>query len=52
VDQKGELKVMNLGDEVYLGRLVDILPDNNQAVFLLDKLEPPQTVSLKIAVKE
>jgi Tfp pilus assembly protein PilO len=52
VDQKGELKVMNLGDEVYLGRLVDISPDNNQAVFLLDKLEPPQTVSLKIAVKE
>jgi Tfp pilus assembly protein PilO len=52
VDQKGELKVLNLGDEVYLGRLVDILPDENRAVFQLDQLEPPQTVSLKIAVKE
>jgi Tfp pilus assembly protein PilO len=52
LDQKSELKVLNLGDEVYLGRLVDILPDENRAVFLLDELEPPQTVSLKIAVKE
>lgn len=52
VDQKGELKVMNLGDEVYLGRLIDILPDESRAVFLLDQLEPPQTVSLKIAVKQ
>ena len=52
VDQKGELKVLNIGDEVYLGRLVDILPDENRAVFQLDQLEPPQQISLKIAVKE
>jgi hypothetical protein len=47
-DQRGELKVLLLGDEVYLGRLVDILPDENRAVFDLDQLMPPRQVSLQI----
>ena len=47
-DQKGELKVLGLGDEVYLGRLVDIVSDENRAVFDLDQLIPPRQVSLQI----
>jgi len=48
IDQKGELKVLVLGDEVYLGRLTDILPDENRVVFYLDQLSPPRQVSLQI----
>ncbi|MCX6640058.1 MAG: hypothetical protein NTW14_06195 [bacterium] len=52
VDQNGELKILNLGDDVYLGRLVDILPDSNRAIFDLDLLFPPRRVSLDIGVKK
>ncbi|RJP74395.1 MAG: hypothetical protein C4524_13085 [Candidatus Zixiibacteriota bacterium] len=48
MDQFNELKILNLGDEVYLGRLVDILPDENRAIFDLDQLIPPRQVSLAI----
>jgi hypothetical protein len=51
-DQKGELKVLQLGDEVYLGHLVDILPDENRAVFDLNQLLPPRQVSLQITEKK
>lgn len=47
-DQKGELKVLGLGDEVYLGRVKEILPDENRVVFSLDQLYPPRQVSLTI----
>ncbi len=48
LDQSGELKVLNIGDQVYLGSLIDILPDENRAVFNLDQLFPPRQVSLQI----
>ncbi|RJP80540.1 MAG: hypothetical protein C4524_03320 [Candidatus Zixiibacteriota bacterium] len=48
IDQNGELKVLNLGDAVYLGYLMDIFPDENRVVFYLNKLVPPRQVSLRI----
>jgi Tfp pilus assembly protein PilO len=48
VDQNGKLKILNLGDEVYLGRLVDIIPESNRAIFNLTKLHPPRKVPLVI----
>jgi len=51
-DQSGDLKVLGLGDEVYLGRLIDIIPDENRAVFDLDQLSPPRQVSLQIKEKK
>ena len=51
-DQKGELKVLQLGDEVYLGHLVDINADENRAVFDLNQLIPPRQVSLQITEKK
>jgi len=47
-DQNGELKTLELGDEVYLGKLADILPDENRVVFDLDRLYPSRRVSLSI----
>ncbi|TKJ39736.1 hypothetical protein CEE37_10690 [candidate division LCP-89 bacterium B3_LCP] len=47
-DQNGELKILNLGDEVYLGYLVDINPDEKTVLFDLNKLIPPRKVPLKI----
>ena len=46
IDQRGELKILGLGDEVYLGKLVDIRPDDNRAVFKLDQMYPPRTIPL------
>ena len=46
IDQKGELKILELGDEVYLGKLIDIRPDENRAIFNLDQLYPPRKVPL------
>jgi len=51
-DQKGELKVLQLGDEVYLGHLVDINSDENRAIFDLNQLIPPRQVSLQITEKK
>jgi hypothetical protein len=48
VDQNGALKILDLGDDVYLGRLVDILQDDSKAVFDLDLLFPPRQVTLVI----
>ena len=48
MDQNGMLKVLSFGDAVYLGYLLDILPDENRAVFELDQLQPPRQVSLEI----
>lgn len=48
IDQKGELKILALGDEVYLGKLVDILPDENRAIFDLNQLYPPRRVPLVV----
>jgi Tfp pilus assembly protein PilO len=50
-DQTGDLKVLNLGDEVYLGYLLDILPDENRVVFYLNQMIPPRKVSLYIGKK-
>ncbi|MFH1861676.1 MAG: hypothetical protein ABH878_02585 [bacterium] len=52
VDQLGELKSLRVGDEVYLGTLADIVPDENRAVFKLDKMYPPQEYTLEIKVKK
>jgi hypothetical protein len=51
IDQTGELKVLNLGDEVYLGYLSEILPDENRVVFYLEQSIPPRKVSLTIGKK-
>ena len=48
IDQNGALKILELGDNVYLGNLVDIKPDKNTAIFDLSKLYPPRKVTLKI----
>lgn len=48
VDQKGALRVLSLGDEVYLGKLVDIIPDENRAIFDLNQLYPPRRVPLEV----
>lgn len=48
IDQNGELKILSLGDEVYLGKLVDIIPDQRKAVFDLNQLYPPRRVPLEI----
>lgn len=45
-DKKGDLRVLNLGDEVYLGHLANVLPEEKRAVFELDQLTPPRQVSL------
>jgi Tfp pilus assembly protein PilO len=50
-DQTGDLKVLNLGDEVYLGYLFDILPDENRVVFYLNQMIPPRKISLYIGKK-
>ena len=50
-DQTGDLKVLNLGDEVYLGYLLDILPDENRVVFYLNQMIPPRKVSKYIGKK-
>jgi hypothetical protein len=52
VDQKGDLKVLNLGDEVYLGHLIDVLPEEKRAVFELDQLNPPRQISLKMTAEK
>jgi len=51
IDQTGELKVLSLGDEVYLGYLSEILPDQNKVVFYLSQLNPPRKVTLSIGNK-
>ena len=51
IDQTGELKILSMGDEVYLGHLVDILPDENRVEFYLSQLIPPRKVSLSIGEK-
>lgn len=48
VDQNGKLKILSLGDEVYLGHLVDIIPEQNRAVFDLNQLIPPRKVPLTV----
>jgi hypothetical protein len=48
IDQNGALKVLSLGDEVYLGKLVDIIPDENRAIFDLNQLYPPRRVPLEV----
>ncbi len=48
IDQNGELKILALGDEVYLGKLIDIIPDKNEAVFDLRQIYPPRRVSLVV----
>ena len=51
IDQTGELKILSMGDEVYLGHLVDILPDENRVEFYLSQLIPPRKISLSIGEK-
>jgi len=51
IDQTGELKVLSMGDEVYLGYLSEILPDENKVVFYLSQLNPPRKVTLSIGKK-
>jgi len=48
IDQNGVLRVLKLGDEVYLGKLVDINADANQAIFELNKLKPSRRVPLSV----
>ncbi len=48
IDQNGALKVLNLGAKVYLGKLVDIIPDENRVIFDLYELYPPRRVPLVI----
>ncbi|MBU0520150.1 hypothetical protein KKA00_13495 [bacterium] len=48
IDQNGELRVLKLGDEVYLGKLVDIDANANRAIFELSKLQPPRRVPLEV----
>ena len=52
IDQKGELKILELGDDVYLGKLVDIRPEENRAIFNLDQLYPPRKVPLVLDTKK
>lgn len=51
IDQNGALKILKMGDEVYLGHLVEILPDENRVDFYLSQLIPPRKVSLHIGKK-
>lgn len=51
IDQTGELKILSMGDEVYLGHLIDILPDENRVDFYLSQLIPPRKISLYIGEK-
>jgi hypothetical protein len=51
IDQNGALKILKMGDEVYLGHLVEILPDDNRVDFYLSQLIPPRKISLVIGEK-
>jgi hypothetical protein len=51
IDQNGDLKVLTLGDEVYLGYVIDIVPDANRVDFYLNQLSPPRKISLYIKRK-
>lgn len=48
LDQNKELQILSLRSEVYLGTLIDIIPDENRVVFNLNQLVPPEQVSLTI----
>jgi len=51
IDQNGEMKVLKLGSDVYLGYLIDILPDAKRVDFYLNQLHPPRKISLYIEHK-
>lgn len=47
-DQKGKLRVLSVGDNVYLGYVSKILPEDGIVEFVLNKAGIPETVTLRV----